>query len=465
MSHSDKPIEIAIIGAGFSGLMTTYHLIKEATGPLTIHLINEKETFGRGAAYSTPTLKHLLNVPGAKMSAIHDDPNHFLNWVHLQPAYKSVNKDILGKTFLPRKLYGNYIVSILDEAIKSKREDTTVNIIHDRATNIEQEHDRYYVQFSSSAPLAADYVVLATGNEAPSNPPIPNTAFYKSKAYVKDPWLTDVTKLVKPDQNILIIGNGLTMVDVIISIMETGYKGKIHTLSPTGFTVIPHRHNHIEYKDFVNEIQEPYRLDELFTIGHKHFRMLHKVGLSVEPIVDSLRPITQKIWQSWTQQERETFVRDVKSLWNKIRHRLAPHLYDYVQRLRIRGNLKVHKARLLDITEDANGAIVHYLSKHTLTEKTLPVGLVVNCNGPHTDITRSEDTLLKALVAKGMIQPDSLHIGMDVTDQWTVKDKSGKENPTLYTIGGNLRGLLWETTAVPELKSQTAILAKRILGK
>jgi len=465
MSHSDKPIEIAIIGAGFSGLMTAYHLIKEATGPLTIHLINEKETFGRGAAYRTSTLKHLLNVPAAKMSAMHDDPDHFLNWVYLQPAYKTINKDLLGKTFLPRKLYGNYIVSILDEAIKHKREDTTVNIIHDRAINIDQDHSRYYVQFGSSAPLAADYVVLATGNEAPSNPPIPNEAFYKSKAYVKDPWLTDVTKLVKQDQYILIIGNGLTMVDVIISIMETGYKGKIHTLSPTGFTVIPHRHNHIEYKDFINEIKEPYRLDELFTIGHKHFRMLHKIGVSVEPIVDSLRPITQKIWQSWTQQERETFVRDVKSLWNKIRHRLAPHLYDYIQRLRVRGNLKVHKAKLVDIKEDANGIIVHYLSKHTQTEKTLPVGLVINCTGPHTNITRSEDPLLQALVAKGMIQPDSLRIGMDVTDQWTLRDNSGKENPTLYTIGGNLRGLLWETTAVPELKSQTAILAKRILGK
>ena len=119
----------------------------------------------------------------------------------------------------------------------------------------------------------------------------------------------------------------------------------------------------------------------------------------------------------------------------------------------------------MNITEDENGISVHYLSKHTQTEKSLPVGLVINCTGPHTDITRSEDPLLQALVTKGMIQPDALRIGMDVTDQWTVKDKTGKEKETLYTIGGNLRGLLWETTAVPELKSQTAILAKRILKK
>ena len=465
MSHSDKPIEIAIIGAGFSGLMTTYHLIKETKVPLTIHLINEKETLGRGVAYSTPSLKHLLNVPAAKMSAIHDDPSHFLEWAHKQSAYNGTNKELLGKTFLPRQLYGNYIISILEEAIKTKREDTQVNIVLDTAINVDQNDDKFTVQLKKNAPITADYVILATGNEAPSNPRIPNEEFYKSASYIRDPWLTDVTKFIKPDQSIMIIGNGLTMVDVIISIMATGYKGKIHSLSPSGFTVIPHLHNHIEYKDFINEIKEPYRLDELFTVGHKHFRALHKIGISVEPIIDSVRPITQKIWQSWTQQERETFVRDVKSIWNKVRHRLAPHLHDYIQRLRIRGHLKVHKAKLLNITEDASGVNVHYLSKHTQTEKSLPVGLVINCTGPHTDISKSEDQLLQALVSKGMIQPDVLHIGMDVTEDWNLRDAKGKANLSLYTLGGNLRGLLWETTAVPELKSQTAALAKRILEK
>ncbi len=461
---SEKPIEIVIIGAGFSGLMTAYHLIKQTKSPLTIHIINDKATFGKGPAYSTPALKHLLNVPAAKMSAMHDDPNHFLDWAHKQPAYKTINRDILGKTFLPRQLYGNYITSIWEEALKTKREDTQIDIIYDTAVNIDHAHGKYTITLKSHAPVNADYAILATGHEAPSNPPIPNEAYYNSPTYIKNPWLIDVTKLIKPDQNILILGNGLTMVDTVISIMDSGFKGQIHTLSPTGFSVLAHRHNHLEYKDLVNEIKEPYRLDELFIIGHKHFRMLHKIGISAEPIVDSLRPLTQKIWRSWSHQEKETFLRDIKSIWNKIRHRIAPHMYDYVQRLRLTGRLVMHKAKLLDIKEDSKGIIVHYLSKHTQTEKTLNVGLVVNCTGPQTDIAKSEDVFLQNLQAKGMIQADSLHIGMDVTDHWTLIDAQGQENPTLYTIGGNLRGLLWETTAIPELKSQTAMLAAKILS-
>jgi uncharacterized NAD(P)/FAD-binding protein YdhS len=464
MSHSDKTLEIAIVGAGFSGIMTAYHLIKDASSPISIHIINPPHTFGRGAAYSTQTLKHLLNVPAAKMSALHDDPNHFLNWIHQLPQYNAVNKDTLGKTFLPRKLYGDYFNSLWKEALENKRADTQVEFIHDVATDIDKKDGRYQIQLQSTAPISADTVVLATGNETPSNPSIPNEAFFQSKSYVQNPWLTDVTARVKAGQNILILGNGLTMVDLIISIMSTGYKGQIHTLSPSGFAVLPHRHNHLEYKDFVNELTEPYKLNDIYSKFRKHHRLLYKVGLSVEPLVDSLRPLTHKIWGALSLADKKTFIKDLRTPWGKVRHRLAPQLFDYIQSLRLKNDLIIHKGKLNDIKEGPDGISINYQSKTTGKAETLSVGLVVNCTGPHIDITKSEDPLLQALVAKGMIQPDQLRIGMDVTDQWLLKDAYGNENSGLYTLGGNLRGLLWETTAVPELKTQSAQLAKRILA-
>ena len=465
MSHTNSPKEIAIIGAGFSGLMTAYHLIKEATLPLTIYIINDKETFGRGAAYSTPHLKHLLNVPAAKMSAIHDDPNHFLEWAHKQEAYKAVNKDTLGKTFLPRKVYGDYFNSIWEDALKTKRDDTTVNIIHDSAVDIDKKDGRYTVHLRSKVQVNVDIVILATGNETPADPTIANMDFYKSSSYIKNPWLTDVTLYIKDDKDILILGNGLTTVDLIITIKNAGYKGVIHTLSPTGFSILPHRHNHLEYKDFANELTEPYTLDDIYQRAWKHYRILHRVGISVEPIVDSLRPVTHKIWKALSLEDKATFLKDIRTLWNKVRHRIAPHLYDYIQNLRLKGDVVVHKAKLIDIKEDAAGINVSYLSKQNNKVETLTTSLVINCTGPHIDITKSEDPLLQALVAKGMIQPDPLRIGMNVTEQWNLIDKAGVADPTLFTIGGNLRGLLWETTAVPELKVQSAVWAKAILAK
>lgn len=464
MSHS-KTIEIAIVGAGFSGLMTAYHLIREASSPIDIHIINPIHTFGRGAAYSTQALRHLLNVPAAKMSALYDDPAHFLNWIHQHPQYKAVNKDTLGKTFLPRKLFGDYFNALWEEALKNKRADTKVEFVHDSAVDIEQKHGSYTVKLKSNNTISADYVILATGNESPGDPPIAHPAFYRSNAYIKNPWLTDVKSHLNPGQDILILGNGLTMVDIVISIKSAGYTGQIHTVSPSGFAVLPHRHNHLEYPDFVKELQEPYTLNDIRAKFKKHRRMLHSVGLSVEPLVDSLRPLTHKIWGTLSTEDKKTFIKDLRTPWGKVRHRLAPQLFDYIQNLRLKNELLIHKGRLIDITEDANGIDVSYQSKRTGKTENLHVGLVVNCTGPHIDITKSEDPLLQALVTKGMIQPDSLRIGMDVTDQWLLKNAEGKENPNLYTIGGNLRGLLWETTAIPELRTQAAQLAKRILSE
>jgi uncharacterized NAD(P)/FAD-binding protein YdhS len=464
MPDTSTQPHIAIIGAGFSGLMTAIHLIKNATAPLTIYLINNKATFGRGAAYSTQSYKHLLNVPTAKMSALADDPTHFLDWALKQPAYQGINKDALGKTFLPRRLFGQYIASIWEETLAQKREDIQVNMVYDTATDIEQNNGKYSIKLKAHPAIQADRVVLATGNEAPGNPPIANSKFYESKAYIKNPWLYDVTGQMKPGQDIMIIGNGLTTVDQVISIMESGYKGIVHTISPHGFAILPHRFSHIEYKDFINEVKEPYNFDALFKLGHKHFRRLYRVGISAEPIIDSFRPHTQKIWQSFSQEDKKAFLDKFKSTWNTIRHRLAPHLYDYIQGLRIEGRLVVHTGRLVDIAETEQGALVKIQEQQTGTEKSIQVGLVLNCTGPHMDISRSEDALLRSMAGKGMIRPDSMRIGMDVTAKWTLINKDGKENPTLYTLGGNLRGLLWETTAIPELKVQSALLARQIVA-
>jgi uncharacterized NAD(P)/FAD-binding protein YdhS len=464
MPHSAKTPEIAIVGAGFCGLMTAYHLVKEASSPLSIHIINPSDTFGRGAAYSTHSLRHLLNVPAAKMSALHDDPHHFLNWIHQLPQYNAVNKELLGKTFLPRKLYGDYFNHLWAEALKSKRADTSVSIIHDIVTDIEKKDYGYQLQLKAHDPIAADYVVLATGHETPSNPPIGNEAYYQSKSYIQNPWHTDVAAHIKPGQNVLIIGNGLTTVDTIISIMDSGFKGQIHTLSPSGFAILPHRHNHLEYREFVNELNKPYSLSDIHTKFMKHYTLLREVGISVEPIADSLRPISHQIWKALSEEEKKTFLNEIRTPWGKVRHRLAPQIYDYLQNLRLKGNLVVHAAKLIDIQEGTDDITVQYLPINGHIE-ILHAGVVINCTGPLMDIARSENPLLLSLMAKGLIKPDSLRIGMDVTDSWTLIDANGKENSGLYTLGGNLRGLLWETIAIPELKVQTAELAKRILGR
>jgi hypothetical protein len=51
-----------------------------------------------------------------------------------------------------------------------------------------------------------------------------------------------------------------------------------------------------------------------------------------------------------------------------------------------------------------------------------------------------------------------LGIQTDVSD-FSVKNKHGKPQSGLHTLGANLRGELWESTAVNELRQQSKDLA------
>ena len=65
---SDRPT-VAVIGAGFSGLLTALRLLLAPEGPRVV-LIEKGPRFGRGAAYSTASPHHLLNVRATNMSAL-----------------------------------------------------------------------------------------------------------------------------------------------------------------------------------------------------------------------------------------------------------------------------------------------------------------------------------------------------------------------------------------------------------
>ncbi len=56
---------VAIIGGGVSGALTAFHLRRNAAA-LRIVVIDPRPELGLGLAYSTPSLRHLLNVPAGK---------------------------------------------------------------------------------------------------------------------------------------------------------------------------------------------------------------------------------------------------------------------------------------------------------------------------------------------------------------------------------------------------------------
>src|ERR1700709_179206 len=96
---------IAGIGAGFSGTLLALHLLRHCPPPTRLVLIERNSQFGRGLAFATGNASHILNVPVGRMSAFHDRPNDFLDWLTNQP--ETERGCIAGAgTFAPRRLFG-----------------------------------------------------------------------------------------------------------------------------------------------------------------------------------------------------------------------------------------------------------------------------------------------------------------------------------------------------------------------
>ena len=456
--------EIAIIGVGFSGLMTAIHLIKNADGPLTLHLINDTYDFGKGPAYSTRSIKHLLNVPTAKMSCLREEPEHFLNWAGSLSKYREISRELLGRSFLPRQEFGQYLMDTWQKTLATKRSDSVVEIVKAQVTDINKAAKKYLIQTNTNKTITVDYTILSIGHETPQNLPIENMDFYSSHLYFGNPWVEAAVKDIDAQQDILILGNGLTMADTILSVMDSGYNGKIHTISPKGFAVLPHRFNYLPYEALTKEIKAPYELNDLFALIGKHVRLVGRLGYSPDPVIDSLRPMTQEIWAGLSDTDQRRFVRSVMPIWNKLRHRMAGHIYDYITGLRLQGRLLPYKGKLLNATDMGNSVTATLLRKDDKSPLVISVGRIINCTGPDPDITRSDNPLLRSLISKGMIKADKLRIGLEATDRWTLVGADDMEDEKLYTLGVNLRGKYWESTAVPELRVQAEKLAKQVLA-
>lgn len=458
---STESQHIVIIGGGFCGIMTAVNLMQKPDTKIKITLINSGYPFARGVAYSAYSESHLLNIVAGNMSAFANKPDDFTDWIHSKPEYSTLEKDILNKTFLPRKLYGEYLEEIWQKTLANKSPNVEVIIVDDTAIDVEIGEDNVVILLKSGKQIISDKLIIATGNAEPRDPLIPNDSFYSSPNYFRNSWKDESVKNTKSDKDILVIGSGLSMVDTVLGLRENGFTKNIYSISPHGFGILQHRHGGIKYNSLNSEIKEPYHLNELVKLIHKHIRLVRELGLSAEPIIDSLRPFTQQIWQALSVKERRYFINSrLRHLWGVARHRLPVHIHDHIQNLRIHGKLIVLAGNINNIEEQNNDIAVSYYNRKTRENEILYVERVINCTGPESNIKRSGNKLLQNMAKRGIICADPLELGINTdVNSFKVIDKYGDKLNNVYTLGSNLRGMLWETTAVPELRMQAEKLA------
>ena len=453
---------IAIIGGGFCGTFTLIQLFRQASNSVRIILINKNYPISKGIAYGTEDDCHLLNVAVGKMSPFPDEPDHFVRWVKSQKSLKQYVTDELSLAYLPRAVYGNYLKHIFDEEIKKKPSFVECTILQDEVKDVVPLFRQYNIVLRANAAVTADKIILATGNFPPAKIPIKDAGFYSSTNYFGNPWIPKSTAGIKRDETVFIIGTGLTMMDTALSIQSKGFNGKMIALSRSGLLPLFHQKRK-PYLQLLDDVKPPYRLTKLYEAYFKHILLAKKEGNPTEALMDAIRPKIQEIWMGLSLPEKIQFMEHVKHYWNVTRHRASREVHEAITGLIERNSLEVFAGRLISISETGTGIEIIFRCKKTLKNRIIKAHRVINCTGPETDITKVNDRLINNLLKRGYITPDELNLGMNALPDGTIIQKDNSLSPFLFTLGSSLKGILWESTAVPELRSQTQLLAGEVL--
>jgi len=461
---SATPRSLAIIGGGFSGTLVAVHLLRRAPAGTRIVLIERRLSVGRGVAYGTECEQHLLNVPAARMSALPDEPEHFLAWARARAGQPGFPGRVEPSDFLPRPLYGDYVASVLADARQQAAGGVEFEIFTGTAVDLEDKNDGGRFTLSDGRTIDADRVVLALGNlpgEYPIRRPLP---FYHGPRYAHIPWQPDALNGIGENDDVLLVGAGLTAIDVIVQLDRRGHRGIVHALSRRGLLPLVHRPGLAPYPAFLADEPLPATVLALLRRLRAEVGSAAEKGIDWRAVLDAIRPQTPALWQGFSDAERARFMRHARPYWEVHRHRIAPPVAATVERLAGEGRVKFHAGRLQSLREVEGGAAAIFRRRGTEDIVALRVAKVINCTGPRTDYSKYQHPLLINLLARGLIDHDPLALGLNALPDGSVLAYRAGPVGWLHTLGAPLKGVLWECTAVPEIRAEAAALAERLLA-
>ncbi len=189
---SEDHVDIAVVGGGASAVLLVAALRREAGDAMpSVAVIDPADTVGLGVAYSTTDPHHRMNVRASGLSALADDPDHFVNWLAV------ADPSVAPHQFAHRYHYGQYLAEMFERCAGDE-------VTHIRATvadvrpcephpmprdaRSDARRDAVVLHLDNGKSLTARRVVLAIGV-----PPTASARFTVDVAsgtgvYVPDPW-------------------------------------------------------------------------------------------------------------------------------------------------------------------------------------------------------------------------------------------------------------------------------------
>jgi len=296
--------------------------------------------------------------------------------------------------------------------------------------------------------------LLALGN-SPAAGRIAGTA---EDATIANAWdLSWIEKLPTYVPRVILIGTGLTMIDIALAINEARPDTRILAISRHGLLPRPHD----------DSGGPPARKSSRFNARkalsrrplHERLRRFRSEVLASAAsggdwrmAIQQVREAMPALWQAASSSLRRRYLRHLRAWWDVHRHRVPAATLSRIEELRRRNRLAVAAGRLVEARRIDGGIAVSWRARSSGKLHEELVDAVVNVTGPESDPRRATCPLVQSLVEQGLCSPDDTGLGWGTDADGRLLTAEGKPSPLIYYAGPLLRARHWEATAVPELR-------------
>ena len=445
--------DVAIVGGGFSGLMTLVHLLRLVPGGRFVVLERRPRALP-GPAYGGCDPEHLLNVPAGRMGAFVDDPGAFHRWLEgLHPGRWSPDD------FVPRALFGRYLVELVGSELAKAR--GRACLVRDAAVHVERMPAGVELLLASGRSCAARSMVVAPGLPPARTPWTHVDHGAPRRALVSDPWEPGSFAGIDPGAEVLVMGSGLTAIDVVQGLRRAGHRGPVRLVSRHGRLPLPHAKPGepalaVERERFAGGPLEVLRTLRALA------RERGARGLGWQGALDAIRPHVTSIWRGWTPAQRRTFLRSARPMWEIHRHR-APRaiLADMERQVHARA-VTLERGELVELRPSGDGGVLATFRGPGGTTFAHSVARIFNCIGPGMSVRDTVDPLVGSMLRSGAATADPVGLGLRTDDSGRLLRGDGGADERVHLVGALRRGDLWATTAVPELRAQAEAVARAL---
>jgi len=143
---------------------------------------------------------------------------------------------------------------------------------------------------------------------------------------------------------------------------------------------------------------------------------------------------------------------------------MPPEVAARLAAIRDSGRLKLYAGLIEDAVRTGEASARMKLKLRNNEPMRLEVARVINCTGSETDPAKSVDPLMQRLIHDGLAASDPLSLGLVTDETGAIISADGSISDRVFTLGPLRRAMLWESTAMPEIRAQSSALAKALLS-